>query len=277
MNAFACLGPTVFAGGVDGLFVSDDFGENFHPAPTWPKAAPEVTSFLTARLFALEPTVFVGTTGGLYRSTDLGYKWQRVGASEIQAAVREMSWPGPELFVATDSGLHKSLDKGESWLPVGAGLPPVALLSLTVSRYFALEPTLFVGTAGKGVYKSTDGGEHFVQVGDSQLAGATVHAVFWWGSLLMVGTEDGLLLSEDGGKKFRKAKDLQGLSILSLSVPGAEAEVASDVIVGTNRGVYKSSDVARSFRRVQEGMGPLEVRSLATFPMVPQHRERRSR
>ncbi len=277
MNAFACLGPTVFAGGTGGLFVSDDFGETFRQVPSWPKHAPEVTRFLTARLFALEPTVFVGTTGGLFRSTDSGYKWQRVGESELQSAIRDMNWPGPELFVAADSGLHKSVDMGEHWLPVGEGLPPVPLLSLAISRYFTLDPTLFVGTGGRGVYKSTDGGAHFAPLNDAELKVATVRALVWWGSLLLVGTDDGLFLSDDSGKKFRKAKDLQGLSVLSISVPGAEAEVSSDVIVGTNRGVYKSSDVARSFRTVQEGMGPLEVRALATFPIAPQHREKRSR
>jgi hypothetical protein len=59
-------------------------------------------------------------------------------------------------------------------------------------------------------------------------------------------------------------------------VPGAEEEVASDVIVGTDLGVFKSSDGAQRFRRAQEGMGPIEVRALATFPLPPQNRERRS-
>lgn len=277
MNAFACLGPTVFAGGSDGVFVSDDFGETFRDLASWPRGAPPVTRFLAARLFALEPTLFVGTNGGLYRSTDAGDKWQRVGKSEIQSAVRDLTWPGPDLFVASDSGLHKSVDMGEHWLEVGSGLPRVPLLSLAISQYFSLDPKIFVGTAGKGIYESTDGGGHFEPVDDPQLNGANVRVIFWWESLLLVGTDEGLYLSDDSGKKFRAARDLQGHSILSISIPGAEAQVSSDVIVGTNHGVYKSSDVGHSFRRVQEGMGPIEVRSLATFPMPPQHRERRSR
>jgi photosystem II stability/assembly factor-like uncharacterized protein len=277
MNDFACLGPTVFAGGTGGIFVSDDFGETFRRLDSWPQGSPEVTRFLTARLFALEPTLFVGTTAGLYRSTDAGDHWQRMGESAIPGRVRDMSWPGPELFVATDSGLHKSVDMGEHWLEVGAGLPSIALLSLSISRFFTLDPTIFVGTAGKGVYQSRDGGAHFEALNDPRLNGADARVVFWWESLLLVGTDAGLFLSDDSGKKFRTAKDLQGISIHAISVPGAEADVSSDVIVGTDRGVYKSSDVAQSFRRVQEGMGPVEVRALATFPIAPQHRERRSR
>ncbi len=122
-----------------------------------------------------------------------------------------------------------------------------------------------------------DGGERFEAVGVDLLAKETVRALVWWGGLLIVGTDGGLFLSDDGGKKFKKARDLEGLRILSISVPGAEEEVASDVIVGTDRGVFKSSDGAERFRKVQEGMGPLAIRALATFPLPPQNRERRSR
>ncbi len=277
IDAFACLGPWVFAGGSKGLFLSDDFGENYRRVEGWPKRASAITSFLTARLFELEPTIFVGTSGGLYRSKDSGTKWARVGEREVASAVRDMSWPGPDLFVATDSGLYRTRDMGESFARVGEGLPESPLLSLAISNYFALDPKVFVGTQGSGLFKSTDGGGRFEAVGVDVLGKETVRALVWWEALLIVGTDSGLFLSTDGGKKFQKARDLEGRRVLSLSVPGADAESASDVIVGTDLGVFKSSDGAQRFRRVQEGMGPLEVRALATFPLPPQSRERRSR
>jgi len=111
-------------------------------------------------------------------------------------------------------------------------------------------------------------------VGQRELGSARVNVLFWWGNLLVVGASDGLLLSDDAGKTFRRAKELEGRNVLSLSVPGAESHVPSDLIVGTERGVFKSSDGATSFRAVQEGMGPLRVLDLATFPLPPQTRER---
>jgi hypothetical protein len=113
-------------------------------------------------------------------------------------------------------------------------------------------------------------------VGVEVLGKETVRALVWWGGLLIVG-DSGLFLSNDTGKKFRKVRELEGRRVLSLSVPGAEADVSSDVIVGTDLGVFKSSDGAQTFRRVQEGMGQVEVRVLATFPITPQNREKRSR
>jgi photosystem II stability/assembly factor-like uncharacterized protein len=277
LDTFVCLGPWVFAGGPRGLFVSEDFGENYRKVTGWPDAGPAVTHLLAARLFALEPTLFVGTSNGLYRSMELGSDWLRVGEAVIQGPVRDMSWPGPELFVATDSGLYRTRDKGERFARIGAGLPDAPLLALVVSRFFAVEPIVFVGTTGAGLFKSVDGGEKFEAVGAELLGKETVRALVWWGGLLIAGTDGGLFLSDDGGKRFKKAKDLEGRRILSISVPGMEEDVASDVIVGTDAGVLKSSDGAQRFRRVQEGMGPLEVRALATFPLPPQSRERRSR
>ncbi len=277
IDAFVCLGPWVFAGGSKGVFVSEDYGENYRPIEKWPKGGPAITRFLTTRLFELEPVIFAGTTAGLHRAEYTDGKWIRVGEAEITSAVRDMSWPGPDLFVATDSGLYRTRDMGESFVRLAEGLPDAPLLSLVVSRFFAVEPIVFVGAESSGLFKSTDGGGRFEAVGVDLLAKQTVRALVWWGGLLIVGTDGGLFLSGDGGKKFKKARDLDGLRVLSICVPGAEADIASDVIVGTDRGVFKSSDGASSFRRVQEGMGPLEVRALATFPLPPQNRELRSR
>jgi hypothetical protein len=94
--------------------------------------------------------------------------------------------------------------------------------------------------------------------------------VVWWDALLLVGTDHGLFLSGDAGKKWEPVSDFRGRRVLAIEVPGIDADVGSDVIVGTDLGVYKSSDGARTFRRVQEGMGAIEVRALATFPMHPE-------
>jgi photosystem II stability/assembly factor-like uncharacterized protein len=277
IEVMVCLGPWVYAGGTNGLFVSDDYGETYRPVASWTRGAPAVTSILTARLFGLEPTIFLGTADGLYRSKDAGAKWIRVGEAEIRGAVRDMSWPGPELFIATDGGLFRTRDMGEELERVGKRLPGSPLLALAVSRYFAIEPVVFVGTGGAGLHKSADGGETFEAVGADVLGKEAVGSLVWWGGLLLVGTDSGLYLSDDGGKTFRKAPDLEGRRVRALAVPGAESDVPSDVIVGTDLGVFKSSDGARRFRRVQEGMGPLEIRVLATFPLPPQDRELRSR
>ncbi len=268
---FVCLGPAVYAGGSEGVFISDDYGETYVRADSFP--AKDVIRFEAARLFALEPTIFAGTTSGLYRSTDGGSEWVRVGAGQMTMAVRDMIWPGPQFYAATDGGLFVSQDIGESWERIGAGLPAVPLLSLVVSRFFIADPKIIVGSRGAGLYRSVDGGASFEPVGDKAMASKTVHALYWWNALLLIGTDGGLFLSDNGGETLREAEELDGHVVLSLSVPAPDSP-RSDILVGTDRGVFKSSDGGENFRLMTEGLGTPKIIELATFPAPPQDRER---
>ncbi|TDI37716.1 MAG: hypothetical protein E2P02_22195 [Acidobacteria bacterium] len=268
LRAFACLGSNVFAGGSDGVFVSDDFGENYRLLEDF--EGEDVTTLQAARLFALEPTLFAGTETGLYRSKNAGAEWEQIGAETIRMAVRALAWPGPELFVASDGGLFVSDDAGDSWDRVGKGLPRVPILSIALSQLFGLDPTIFVGTRDAGLYRSSDGGAAFERVDHELLMDKSVEALFWWGELLLIGTEDGLLLSNDGGDTLREVETFRGRAVRTINVPSPEGFSQSDVIVGTDAGVFKSSDGAISFRLMSEGIGTPLVFDLATFPQPPQ-------
>ena len=268
---FACLGPAVYAGGSEGIFISDDYGENYVRVDSFP--GKDVTTFHTARLFALEPTIFVGTASGLYRSTNGGTEWIHVGAGQLTTAVRDTAWPGPQFFAATDGGLFVSEDIGESWERLDTGLPTGPLLSIVVSRFFLADPKIIVGSRGAGLYRSSDGGASFDPVGDEAMASKTVHTLYWWDALLLIGTDDGLFLSDDAGDTLRKAEELDSRAVLSLSVPVPDAP-RSDILVGTDRGVFKSSDGGESFKLMTEGLGTPNITELATFPAPAQERER---
>jgi photosystem II stability/assembly factor-like uncharacterized protein len=268
---FVCLGPAVYAGGSEGVFISDDYGENYVRVAGFP--AKDVTRFEAARLFALEPTIFAGTTSGLYRATDGGTEWMHMGAGQITMAVRDMAWPGPQFYAATDGGLFVSEDIGESWERLDTGLPTVPLLSIVVSRFFIADPKIIVGSRGAGLYRSVDGGTSFQPIGDKAMASRTVHALYWWNALLLIGTDGGLFLSDDAGETLREAEELDGQAVLSLAVPAPDSP-RSDILVGTDRGVFKSSDGGENFRLMTEGLGTPRVNELATFPAPPQDRER---
>jgi photosystem II stability/assembly factor-like uncharacterized protein len=271
ITTIVCLGPAVYAGGAEGIFVSDDYGENYVRLASFPGKG--VTTFHTARLFELEPTLLVGTTSGLHRSTDGGRKWTRIGETLITATVRDTVWPGPQLYAATDGGLFVSEDVGDSWKALDAGLPEAPLLSIVVSQYFLADPKILVGSRGAGLYRSEDGGASFERVGDTAMASKTVEALYWWNSLLLIGTNDGLFMSDDAGDTLREAEELDGHRILSILVPAAEG-YRSDILVGTDKGVFKSADGGVSFRLLTEGLGAPRVNELSTFPAPPQDRER---
>jgi photosystem II stability/assembly factor-like uncharacterized protein len=252
IDLFLCLDPAVDAGGSDGVFVSNDFGETFFSLGNWYYGT--ARSLLSARLFALEPTLFVGTETGLYRSTNGGDEWSRVGEGALDASVNALVWPRPELFVVTDDGLFRSLEGGDVWKRLDKGLPEGPLHSIAGAQFFALEPTIFVGTRDKGIYRRRDGGESFEPVGGQASGGADVRALVWWNTLLLAGTDRGLFLSNDGGDRFRETWAVKGVEVLALNVPGAEVGIASNVFVGTRQDVFKSSDGGVSFRLVSEGL-----------------------
>jgi len=271
LYAFACLGPSVFAGGTEGLYESEDYGESYRRIAGFDGV--DVRVIVTARMFELEPTILVGTDSGLHRSVDRGLKWTRLGESLLSARVRDLKWPGPQLFAATDDGLYLSVDVGESWERLDGGLPTVPFLSLVASQFFLADPVLLVGTLGEGLYRSGDGGEHFERTGGREHEKATIHAMFWWGAVLIIGAEDGLYFSHDAGATLEPVDDLKGRRVLSISIPVPEGALRSDIIVGTDEGVYKSSDGGFRFFPVRNGLGRLAVTALSTFPVPVQNRE----
>jgi photosystem II stability/assembly factor-like uncharacterized protein len=270
IRVWHCLGPKAFAGGTEGLFVSDDFGESWKEVESW--EAGEVVSILTSLYFAAEPVIFVGTPNGLYRSRDGGEEeWERIAPDLIGGPVHAMNWPGPSLFVAASQGLFQTDDGGDSWQRVGDGLPAVPVLSLTLSRFFGVEPIIFVGLDGAGVYRSRDGGKRFEPVGGSAWAKRHVPAIYWWGSSLFAGTDEGLFVSHDAGDNWESAsEELEGEEILSLSIPAPEAPGGSDVLVGTKRGVFKTSDGAITWRHMTSGMDTAVIYGFGSFPFVPE-------
>lgn len=60
------------------------------------------------------------------------------------------------LFAATDQGLFKTTDGGLSWASSGTGLPNYNVEIIVIDP--ATLNTMYVGTRGGGIYKSTDGG-----------------------------------------------------------------------------------------------------------------------
>jgi photosystem II stability/assembly factor-like uncharacterized protein len=274
IRTFACLGPRAFAGGVAGLLVSENYGESWRKVDGWPGAS--VRTLLPSSYFALEPVLFVGSSNGLYRSRDGGDRFERVGAGVIEEEVWQLAWPGPELFAAGSKGVFRSEDGGDHWRRVGQGLPEVAILSLVVSQYFAADPVAFAGSAGAGLYRSRDGARTFERVGDSSWDSRQVYVLFWWERSLFAGTDAGLFYSIDAGRSFKLAgKVFENLKVYALAFPGAGSRAGSDILAGTERGVFKSSDGGLTWRHLTQRLGEPEVSGFGSFPFPRESLPRR--
>jgi photosystem II stability/assembly factor-like uncharacterized protein len=133
---------------------------------------------------------------GIFRTRDGGHTWERVlfqdentgGASvaidprhpdTVYASLWEGRlgpWEDRNEFNGTGGGLFKSTDGGTTWQRLTTGLPTnLAQANIEVapslpSRVFAMvattDPGDYASSAGLGLYRSDDGGEHWARITD---------------------------------------------------------------------------------------------------------------
>jgi photosystem II stability/assembly factor-like uncharacterized protein len=158
--------PSVLYGGTTGGIYRSDDG-----AMTWKKInnglipESELMASMALGVNAIEiddvnpNVVYAGTTKGLYRTTNKGESWERIGQSITQPFISSIvlqSGDPSVIYIGGPGGVWKSADGGKSWEAKNEGLA-----SLNI-RALAIEPrrdrSLYAGTNGSGLYRSTDAG-----------------------------------------------------------------------------------------------------------------------
>jgi photosystem II stability/assembly factor-like uncharacterized protein len=254
-RVFYPVGPRVYMGGAGGLFVSEDFGE------TWRRLydAGEVRAVLPSRYPQADPTLFIGTTAGLLRSDDWGESWQETGLGPH--AVSRIEWPGPALVVATDAGVFVSKDSGRSFTGPGEDLPEGRVEALALSTFFAADPVAFAAVAGAGVFRTPDGGAHWLGAG---LEGLSVTDLVWLGPLLYAVSAEGVYRSQDLGETWEPLNEgLEGRRPVRILFPLAPAS-GVEAFLATDRGVLHTATAGQNWE--PSGLEDSPVLCLATFP-----------
>jgi photosystem II stability/assembly factor-like uncharacterized protein len=159
-----------------------------------------------------------GPNGGLYKTTDGGNTFASVRPTGMS--------PNETEDVAIDSGsntvlvteheraqsLYKSTDGGQTWSSIGASLPagtansqyPYIIDSNTylMGCSFAIDGTWDTGGGTPGIYRTTDGGTTWAQVGTYEVFGSPVQvnrALYW---SYYANGNGGILTSTDGGASW---------------------------------------------------------------------------
>jgi photosystem II stability/assembly factor-like uncharacterized protein len=249
------VGPHVYAGGTDGLALSDDFGQTWRAMDVGTTAL----AVLPSRYPQVDPTILVGTAGGLLKSLDGGRTFQPTALKG--AAVLRIEWPGPALVLGTSQGVRVSQDSAASLVEVGTGAPSGGVQALALSAFYAVDPVLFAGFGMSGVYRSPDGGKTWLPAG---LEGHGVTDLVWLGPFLYAVSDRGVFRSEDLGKTWTPLntglKDAVPSRILFPLAPAAGAEA----FLATDRGIFHTPDGGQHWSPA--GLAGQKVVSLGTFP-----------
>jgi photosystem II stability/assembly factor-like uncharacterized protein len=110
---------------------------------------------------------FQGLSEHLLHSSDGGETWKEMTPLHNLQALSIDPRQGKTLYGLTCKGLYESENAGSNWRQMGSGLPPQSLCAPNIPgrQRLAIDPrkpqNLYVGTAGHGVFRSTDGGVTF--------------------------------------------------------------------------------------------------------------------
>ena len=148
-----------------------------------------------------------------------------------------------------------------------------AVDALAISPNFAVDQTLFAGSNGGGVFKTTDGGATWVEVRNG-LTNLTVYALgispaFASDGLILAGTNySGLFRSTDGGGSWAQLPSpLNSGEIRAIAFsPAFATDRTLYVSRGSTDALYRSTDGGATWTDIRANIGSVSVGAVALSP-----------
>jgi photosystem II stability/assembly factor-like uncharacterized protein len=212
---------------------------------------------------------------GVYKSTDAGKTWTHAGFSASQAISKIRIHPtNPQIvFVASfgrygspseERGVFKSTDGGRTWqrklfrdaktagidIAIDPRNPNVMFAALWEA--FRVEYQMSSGGPGSGLFKSTDGGEHWTEITRNPglpsgvvgkigvaISGADSNRVY----AIVESENGGLFSSDDGGATWKLANEGRNLRQRAFYYTHVAADPKDkDTVYVLNVGTFRSTD-----------------------------------
>ena len=256
------LTPTTLYAGTDRnrLFKSMDGGEH------WNAISGIYPTFMAP--LAIDPrtptTIYVGNQ----ISTDGGQSWDwgMTGLPYDSYFVIEYLVIDPltpaNIYLATTKGVYKGTDTGQGTWSAGTGLPNITATTLAID--LTTPSTIYAGTEGSGVFKTTDSGGHWISIGlrDKRIVHLAINPSDT--SIVYAATQYGVYKSSEGGENWspidlhQHAHDFKTIVI--------DPVTPSILYVGSAEGVFKTTDSGASWSAVNTGLSNTRINTLAISP-----------
>ena len=279
-----------------GLWKTTDGGENWTPVTDG-----QITSASVGAVAVSETNpdlVWIGTGetcirgnimpgDGIYRSTDAGKTWEHLAFKNVDAISKLRVHPtDPDVVFAAvfgkysvpseERGVYKSTDRGVTWRKVLYRDDKTGAIDISIDRnnpdvmYAAMweayrkEYQMSSGGPGSGLFKSTDGGEHWTEITRNpgmpqegligrigvSVSGANSNRVY----ALVENDEGGLFSSSDAGATWERVNADRSIRQRSFYYTHVFADPKDENVVYTqNTGLYRSTDGGKTTTSVANG------------------------
>jgi photosystem II stability/assembly factor-like uncharacterized protein len=158
--------PSVlYAGTTGGIYRSDDSATSWKKINTGliPEQELMASMALGVNVIEINPVnpdiVYAGSTKGLFRTQNRGESWERIGQSLPDPFISSIVIHPAEphmIYIGGPQGVWKSGDSGKTWQALNQGLATLNVRALAMAPKNS--QTLYAGTNGSGLYRSTDAG-----------------------------------------------------------------------------------------------------------------------
>jgi photosystem II stability/assembly factor-like uncharacterized protein len=257
------------AGTLGGVYRTGDAGH------TWERISPagsrEISDLDSVAIDPRNPRViYAGTFHLPWKTTDGGRHWFPIHAgmiddSDVFSIVVDRSNPR-RVFASACSGIYRSDDGGRLWKKI-QGIPFSARRTHVIVQD-PLRPAIVYAGTTEGLWKTSDGGAGWRLVTPpSWVINALVLSPRREGRLI-VGTEQlGILVSEDGGRRFRASNDgFNHRQIVSLALDPARPGRVLAVLANSFEPAVLTDDGGREWHPLGPGLEAEQVRRVYAAP-----------
>jgi photosystem II stability/assembly factor-like uncharacterized protein len=252
VNELLAINLTTLVAGTlsKGIFRSSDAGNNWVMVDSQEHSGGILAGTIK------DGSVFFGTDRStILRSTDYGNHWSDESSPDFYGVVYGVTSIDGILYASSYGDMHRSSDNGTTWTKLPAPYPYNYTTTI-----FRKGDILFIGMHSGGLFRSTDGGERWVEL---SLADGKVDRIGTIGSYILTKGPDILpLCTTDGGKTWSPpSQQFDGLSFIARK---DSALYASTYYSGN----YRSLDSGRTWQQLDSLFIGYDVQTLHLLDTV---------
>ncbi len=231
------LNGILFAGVDAGLYISDNYGENWKLV----EGIPAYSAYLA--LISHDNHIYAGTSSGrIFVSENNGNDWSVFSRIAVDEYVTNISIYDDIFFANLNSisGMYTSKDYGQTWEK-----SPGINGSLALSMLYKWE-NIYLGTSS-GLYISYDNGKSW-KISSDGLPVDYMNRVTSIGENLLATDSYDIFISEDKGMTWRNISPFSYCLVNDIQV------FEDQILLVTPESIFSSADMGRSWRNIDNGI-----------------------